>query len=527
MPYWGPVLGVLHAHRVEVAQLAPMTAAKVCSLWLRSLPAEIAGVPMPLRHETAEFALAIGREIQALNAEGDYYGGGHDHLAYEAVLWAAPDLPNEVSELCLELAHRGDLSPRISQRVQRKRELRREERQQYLAAHPERQPAPPPVGWPRGPLRDPWPDGPRAAVSHDFQKACLDNSGAFIALVRTNPDVALEVLLAVCIEAPQHDDFGSRSRRECGIAYWQEGEPPLFLRGPFLLFLREAPEQGLSFVLKLVNFATRRYAEQGEVIDLVINGESRGWLGDPNVVRWHFDWHLTHGTIVHCALMALERWLYEQIDRNGDIDRWVMRILTESKSLAFAGLLFDVGKKQPSLFSGALKPLLQSWVLLNWDWEVTHFRSIDGRSMGYWGRESPRIIAVAREWFNMPHRRDMLAAPQGGIIKTMMGVEDNYPFFKQLRADWARDLNAEGEPGRLKLLIERFDPANYTFEVWKYGLEDNLIAFLHTCWDRHHQTISADPALQHAFLKLLSTVVSRGSHAAIALRDRIVGSAAA
>jgi hypothetical protein len=465
LPYWGPVLRVLHAHRSEVARLAPITAAKVCSLWLRSMPTEIAGVPMPLRRETAELAVAIVREIQALNEDGNYYGGGHDHFAYEAALWAAPDLPDDVSALCLELAQRHDLDPEIRQRVERTRERRREERRQYLAEHPERQPPPAPVGWPHGPLRDPWPDGPRDAVSHDFQKACLDSAGAFIALVRADPDVALEVLLAVCIEGPQHDDYSSRTRRESGVTYWQEGEPPLFLRGPFLLFLREAPEQGLSFVLRLVNFATSRFADQGEGLDLVINGETRRWRGDSNVFRWHFDWHFTHGTVVHCALMALERWLYEQIDRDENIDRWIARILAESGSLAFAGLLFDVGKKRPALFSGVLKPLLQSWVLVNWDWEVTNLRNMDQTSMGYWGRESPRVIAVAREWFTMPHRRDMLAAPQGGIIQTMMGVESNYPFFRQLRSDWARDLNAEGEPERLKLLIERFDPANYTFEV--------------------------------------------------------------
>ena len=84
---------------------------------------------------------------------------------------------------------------------------------------------------------------------------------------------------------------------------------------------------------------------------------------------------------------------------------------------------------------------------------------------GFWGRESPRIIAVAREWFTMPHRRDMLAGLGGGIIQTMMGDEENYPFLDGLRAQWARDLNAEGEPETLRLLIERFNPANYTFEV--------------------------------------------------------------
>jgi hypothetical protein len=61
---------------------------------------------------------------------------------------------------------------------------------------------------------------------------------------------------------------------------------------------------------------------------------------------------------------------------------------------------------------------------------------------------------------------------------------------------------------------------------WKYGLEENLIAFLHTSWEREHHRISGDPSLQGAFLSLLACVVSRGGHAAIALRDRVVNSAA-
>jgi hypothetical protein len=61
---------------------------------------------------------------------------------------------------------------------------------------------------------------------------------------------------------------------------------------------------------------------------------------------------------------------------------------------------------------------------------------------------------------------------------------------------------------------------------WKYGLEENLIAFLHACWKREHRRIAGDPSLQGAFLSLLACVVSRGGHAAIALRDRVVNSAA-
>jgi hypothetical protein len=464
-PYWGPLLMVLHDHRADVIRLVPHNAAKICSLWLKEMPRELSpGQPMPWRQEAAELAVAIGREIQALNAEGNYFSDGHDKSAYEAVLWAAPDLPEEVAALCLELAERRDLNPEIQQRVNETHERRREEREQYLAAHPQRKRAPPPMpSWPFGDLRDPWPDGPRARVDTNFQQACLD-TGAFSALVRAKPDTALEVLLAVCIEEPQHEDYSNRSMRECGVDHWRDGDPPLFCRGPFLQFLRQAPEQGLSFVLRLVNFATRRYAGD-DGLTVITGDDSRTWFGDANVFRWHYDWPLFNGAAIHCSLMALEQWLYEQIDRGENIDPWLARILGESQSLAFAGLLFDVGKRLLSLFSGVLKPFLRNWVLLDLDRQVTTLRQRERGAMGYWGLQPAMMIELGRRWYAMPHRRNLLIFLQGGIVDTMIGDEEHHPFFAELRADWTGKLDAQGEPESLRLLIERFDPANYTFEL--------------------------------------------------------------
>jgi hypothetical protein len=69
--------------------------------------------------------------------------------------------------------------------------------------------------------------------------------------LRADPAVALEVLLAVCIEDPKEEDvFSRRYKDECHLAYWQEGRP-LYFRGPFLSFLRTSPEYGISFVVKL------------------------------------------------------------------------------------------------------------------------------------------------------------------------------------------------------------------------------------------------------------------------------------
>jgi hypothetical protein len=465
-PYWGPMLTVLHAHRDEVAQLVPHAAAKLCALWLKSVPVELGdGQPMPWRKEAAEPALAIGREVQALNAEGNYYSDGHDKTVYEAVLSAAPELPDEVAQLCLELAQRRDLDPTIVSRVEQARERRREQRRQFLEANPkrrERSSLPP--AWPRGELRDPWPDGPRDGVQNAFQEACLD-TGAFPALVRVRPDAALEVLLAVCIEPPKHEDFGRSSMPETGLDHWKGGDPPLYCRGPFLQFLKAAPDQGLSFALRLVNFATRRFCE-GNALTVRIGNEARLWCGNWNVFRWHHDWPVTFGSMIHCVLMAMERWLYEKIERGEDIDPWINRILMESESLAFAGLLFDVGKFRPALFAGVLRPLLQNWLFLDWDRQIVTLRRSGGSdAMGLWAYQPRAMIELGRAWYQMPHRKDLLLYTGGGIVETLVADEAERPFLAQLRSGWVADLNGEEMPEDLYRLSERLNPDNYTFET--------------------------------------------------------------
>ncbi|UWU76212.1 hypothetical protein N2603_41100 [Bradyrhizobium huanghuaihaiense] len=444
-----------------------MRFAKLCALWLKSVPIELSeGQPMPWRKEAAELALAIGREVQALNAEDNYHSDRHDKVVYEAVLSAAPELPDEVAQLCLELAERRDLDPAISARVERAHERRREERRQFLAANPERRDRRErlPPAWPRGERRTPWPDGPRDSVQNAFQDACLD-TGAFPALARARPDVALEVLLAVCIESPQEEGLGRSSMRETGLDYRNDHDPPLYCRGPFLQFLQLAPDQGLSFALRLLNFATRRFCED-HGLTVRIGSEARLWCGDPNVFRWHHDWPVPSGSTIHSVLMAVERWLYEKIDRGEDVDPWINRILKESESLAFAGLLFDVGKYRPELFAGVLRPLLQNWLFLDWDRQIVTLRRSGGSDpMGLWSYQPRAMIELGRAWYRMPHRQDMLLYIGGGIVETLVTNEAERPFLAQLRSGWVSDLNGEEPQEVLQLLSERLNPDNYTFET--------------------------------------------------------------
>jgi hypothetical protein len=59
---------------------------------------------------------------------------------------------------------------------------------------------------------------------------------------------------------------------------------------------------------------------------------------------------------------------------------------------------------------------------------------------------------------------------------------------------------------------------------WRDGMDDSIVDFLDVVWQREGGEISANTELREAFLRLLSTLVSRGGHAAIALRDRVVAS---
>ena len=348
-PYWGPLLTVLHARRGDVVRLAPYSAARICALWLRTTPDELGPHrPMPWRTQAAELALEIAREIQARNADGHYYSAGSDREVYEAPSTRRRCFPMRRPHCASSWPEKRTSHPKSPSASPKRAESGRRNAPDRIwkgadAAKHRR------LSGCRADACARWPDGPRKKVDREFLEACL--AGAPVAgLIKADPDAALEVLLAVSIEEPQHDDFTRSSLPECGLSYWPEGDPPAYFRGPFLHFFHLAPNQALSFVIKLTNFGTHRYTEDRFWLDVMVDGEPRRWYGDSNVFRWHHDWPLPHGSQIQSGLMALEQWLYEQIDKGIAVEPWIARIVAESESLAFAGLLLDVGKRAPELF---------------------------------------------------------------------------------------------------------------------------------------------------------------------------------
>jgi len=115
----------------------------------------------------------------------------------------------------------------------------------------------------KGPMRPPAADGPLRKVSDGFRSAVL-KTAALNGLITVRPDVATEVLLAVCIDEPKPSDpYNDRLSplETLGLADWQGGYPAIYWKGSFLKFLQDAPRQGLDAIIRLVNYATRRWLE--------------------------------------------------------------------------------------------------------------------------------------------------------------------------------------------------------------------------------------------------------------------------
>jgi hypothetical protein len=92
---------------------------------------------MPGRREAGIVALELAREAQGLIAEGMHFGD-KDKVIYEAALSAAPDVPDEVTQLALELCARHPEPAHAVQRRAEERARERKRRQEWAKQNPEK-----------------------------------------------------------------------------------------------------------------------------------------------------------------------------------------------------------------------------------------------------------------------------------------------------------------------------------------------------------------------------------------------------
>lgn len=471
---WPPVLRFLIAQREKLSSLVSSALAKIIHTWLTDTPRELSnGSPVPFRRELAEMALAMARTVQVEKGHGVMYLT-REPLLYKAPLAGASDLPSEISAWALELAGRRDVSEEVIARIDeillqkaKKRAERLRTDPEYKAQHEARRKTSPIIGIGREKL-PPWPLGARRRIDMDFRDACFKENG-LQPLMYASPEVASEVLLALIIEDEPERDYGSsRHEIELGLEFTQDSYPTAFWKSPFFSFLQIDPDTALTAMIALVNFCTERWVaeitdgREGAAPGLelqLLEGEEKIFDGDYQV----FDWtqaNSMHNGNLFSSLDALEKWFTLQLDAGVDITPYIGRILSDGSSAALVGLLINVGKYSPSLFSGILAPVLTDPYVYFWD--NNRVEHVGHNIIGWnWARGGELMYDFARNWTLAPHRQKSLLSV---IVDLMLADIVVSKRIQELIKKWPLPDNPK-DALEFKLLFASLNHENYQSSI--------------------------------------------------------------
>ena len=471
---WPAIARFLHKHSDRIVKMTSSVVGSVCRLWLTSTPPGLpGGGRVPFREEFSKLALAMAREIQVGHAKGvmylDFDQG--EKLIYQAVFAGAPDLTADVSEWALEMAQRRPYRAAIVEQVTAHHAAQAAKHKQRLASDPEYRKRHQQLRESSGLISSirrlpPWPLGPTGRIVGPFRETVL-RSAEFQALMRTDAEVAGEVLLACIIESEPEEEYGSRQRldRELGIEFDSESYPTAPWKSPFYAFLRLNQDRALSYLHRLVNFSTDRWrhtvSEGSELARAMItlrleDGTVREYEGN----SWVFAWSDEDSNFIgqlHCALAALERWLCDLIDAEIDIAPRIGALLRATKSVAVLGVLVNVGKYRVKLLNGPLRPLLGVQHFYWWD-----SRRVDANAYRFdamaWAQRGEFIFELAKSWVSAPYRRQPLRAIVPQIIVADRAVGD---FVAAMTSQWVSP-KSEKETLEFRALVAELDHRNYS-----------------------------------------------------------------
>ena len=255
---------------------------------------------------------------------------------------------------------------------------------------------------------------------------------------------------------------------------------PLYARGPFLVFLRTAPDQALDMAMRVVDAATERWAlEHGHqppdepdepfvrrspyAIELSSGDDVLVRVGDGEVTFWYRG-DARVPTTLSSLLMAIEKWLYDEHDGGRDIAPVCGRLLRDSSSMAVVGLLGAVGCRHPELLAGSLRPLVSTPEVLLWDADykvVPHEYLL----MGLFEEPEP-FRGLAREWYELEHRKTTL---EQLALQQMLHNDEERRYFAAQRKRWLARVDDDGEPAALRFLAARFDPDSWQERTHESG----------------------------------------------------------
>jgi hypothetical protein len=428
-PYWPPFLHFLVTHASELATLARSPTADLVALFLGVVPVGVRG-----REEAARVAVEVAKAAIAETPFDRHEDKGRLRV-FEGLLLASPELTDEVVALADRLVR---VPVVISE-----------------DAYP--------------PLLRHSGSGSRSAFVTDasFRQALL-KTDCLLALARVRPGVAERLLLDSCKEGdPDNEylnDLDVLGQRRLGLEEGDHGlEGPLFDRGPFLGLLRHDADSGVRCAIALVNHATTSWARferpRPPLVPICLDGTWAEWIGDHRVFGWYRQLLMSSNLLASC-LMALEKWLYDEIEAGRDVGATVERILRGSNSVAFCGVLVALALKSPQLLKGPLLPIVSAWRVFRLQEWLRSNGDFLGIQLLSFARLGEIAFNAARDWNTLQHRKLSL---QEVVVRLMLEDPEFAASLERIRTQWASRLKTLEADDRetLELLIARFDPSNY------------------------------------------------------------------
>jgi ABC-type oligopeptide transport system ATPase subunit len=491
LAYWPPIAYFLHQNIGPVSGLVSPIVAQTCATWCSKVPRQLAdGSAMPWRSEFAEIALATARSLQVDQGKGTIYLGDGERPIYKAAFASVSDLPDQVVSWALEVSQRRTKDPDVALRIERAKSELARERADKIESDPEyrmreadrrsRRASLPSFIDSSEPL-PPWPLGPQDRIENDFQHVVLHDD-VLVQMMAEVPEIASEILLANLVEANPRQEFSRSAYRENVGLSFDHTSPTIFWKSPFWRFFQVQPAYALSALIKLVNFATERWsfvttldgdrAPPGIFLNMK-DGSAKKFVGNWDLYDWSHSNSTSNGQL-HCALNALEKWLVDQLEGDADIEKQIEEIFETSNSLALIGVLVNVGKHTPKLFSGPLLPLVGcERVFLLDEGRLKNSSFFDAFT---WSRAGEVAFNMAREWAAEAYRQRNLVE----VVVSQMARDERFASSVQAATvKWVapKDQKASLEHRMLKAQLDR---SNYTFttetDEINFALPSELLA---------------------------------------------------
>ncbi|HAF14961.1 MAG TPA: hypothetical protein DCK99_14960 [Blastocatellia bacterium] len=478
LPIWGlwsPIIGFLVLHKAEAIEMVPVEISEIAAMWARM--EEYFHIKWPafadvvLLNAESELRREVAGEYR--HSSGPYGRGNKSRTAiYTGALHAASQYPERAAKLLLKAAGRCDWEAG---------DMREGADAEWAGYWRERRMS---IGVDtvEMPVAS-WPHGPRRRTSDDFFHAWFEG-GAVLTIYKGAPAAACEATLAFLFAWPKRRLFPSHyshGGENHGFNFEADHMyPPFYHKGPFLVFLRQDWRPALEMIIHLLDFATDRYAEWWPYEDKPSELKFQTpigqtvWFGNHQVYVWHrFNWNTPH--VVTVALMALEKWLDEQIEAGGSVHEPIQMLYQKARPLAFAGLLVSLGKRHPELFINDLRPLLFLRELYMYDFSAVreHFGA------GHWPHDGQYINNLRRQWDELPGRKTSLL---DASCSWFIGRPDLQPVLKEVGAAWTQRAKSLSGENRLALLrwAANFEASNWQKitqngeEMWQRVLPEDL-----------------------------------------------------